>query len=1267
MFHSLNLGQRTRFYFTLLAGAACLLGTTPPAPAQSGQARVWGSYQHNNSDDGSSTIFPMTAPPGLSNVVALASGLENGLALRADGRVVCWGEWEYGMTNVPPTLTNAVAIAAGGYHALALTPSGQVVAWGLNYQFQTKVPPQVTNAVVIGAGTAHSLALTAGGHVYAWGRNQSGQCDPPPGLSNNVIALTGGYGHSLALLRDGRVVAWGANSAGQCNVPANATNIVAIAARETYNLALRADGVVLGWGSNANHLAAIPASVTRSLAIAAGESHCLALLTNRTIVGWGTNTYQQATPPANTTNVMALSAGNLHSTAALGPVAPRVIASPSDLTVFAGQSATLTVAALGTPALNYQWRLASTNLPAGTNSAYSLPAAQLADVGNYDVVVANLAGRATSAVARLEVTLPVSTAQFRFEDRSTLGNWKGVYGTQAYVVFGQATNFPAGTALAVSNAAFYPFATNTTDPRALEWANNSNPTNRFSACVFNGSAMTFEVTLPLGFTNQLALYLMEPGGGRTEQVEVIQPDTGTVLDSRAVSAVSNGVYLLWQVTGPVRVRVSRLAGVNAVVSGLFVGSPQFQVPTLRSPPLGSTNLVGDHVVLAVGANGSPALGYQWRRLVSNNWQDLAGSTNLIGTQKPVLEFKSLQVADAGYYSVRVSNFFGWTTSSVARLWVPGAAATAQFVAEDRTTRGNWKGVYGTAGSVIFGLATNPPPGVDLQVIEGNYYLFASNTPAPNALERLDSAQPTNRFSACIFGSTPLLVDVPLPLGATNRLAVYCTEPGGGRAQQVELLDASSGLPLHSRTLSGLTNGAYLVWDVAGPVQVRITRQTGANAVASAVFVGTAATAAPSVRAQPAPHTVPAGTPVTLAVGVNGSPALSYQWRRDGLPLTDSVNRSGVTQPVLQITACQAADVGGYQVVISNSVGATTSLVARVELATASSTAKFLLEDRSTAGNWRGVYGTSGYVVFGLATNLAFTAAGTEFYPFGTNTTDPRALQRAAAASPTSRFSACVFTSSAMTFDLPLPEGVTNQLGVYLMEPGGGRAEQVELLDAATAVVLDTRFLSSINTGVYLLWEVKGPVRVRVSRVAGANAVVSGIFLGTTLAQTPGITTAPASQLASPRSTVALGVGVTGSPALGWQWRHNGRALNDTATLTGARHPVLQLANLRSGDLGGYDVVVTNALGTVTSAVATVQFDLSNGPWITGITRNPAGTVTLHGFGLPSQTYVLQGSMTLAPASWLNLSTNQTAADGSFVDTDSTAVALPRRFYRTTLR
>jgi hypothetical protein len=1260
MFSTSFVRLRIRVLFLVLSALLTLFPPAIWAQASQGVARAWGTYQHYDSVSGDFTSYPMAAPAGLSNVVALASGVRHVVALRANGSVVSWGEWEWGMTNVPPTLTQAAAIAAGDYHALALTPEGRVVAWGTDFSGQLNVPAPVTNAVIIGAGGFHSLALTASGQVYGWGRNRNGQCNPPPGLSNNVVALTGGLEHSVALLRDGRVVAWGDNSAGQTNVPATVTNIIALAARNNYTLALRADGMVLGWGTNANNLTNIPGTVTRALAVAAGENHCVALLTNRAIVAWGNNSGGQTTIPAGTTNVTSIAAGTLHSAAALGPVPLVILAPPQNVTVFAGQAAALKVAALGAPAPAYQWRRAGVNLAGGTNAVLTLPAAQFADAGDYDVVVTNLSGRVTSAVARLEVTVPVTTARFLLEDRSTRGNWKGVYGTQAYAVFGQATNFPGGTALAVSHAAYYPFATNTPDPRALEHANQANPSNRISACVYAADAMTFDLALPVGPTNRIALYLMEPGGGRTERVELIRPDTGAVLDTRVVPALSNGVYLMWEVTGPVRARVSRVAGANAVVSGVFVGSPAFQAPTLRYTSPSSTNLVGDRLVLVLGANGSPALHYQWR----HGGLNLTNTPTRTGVREPVLELKDYTVADAGDYSVLVSNFFGWTTSGVVRLRVPGTVATAQFVTEDRGTRGNWPGVYGTAGSVVFGLQTNLPPELAAGVVTGPLYLFTSNSPSADALENPAAPSPTNRFSACLFSAGEILLDVPVPVGENQRVALYVMEPGGGRVQRVEVLDTASGLPLDTRTVGSLTNGAYLVWDVNGPVQLRITRVSGANAVVSGLFFGTASGQAPVVRAPPASQSVTAGATVALGVGANGSPALSWQWRRNGLPLADAAGRSGSASPVLQMRPFQAADTGDYTVVISNALGRATSIVARVEAVVGVPLARWRFEDRTTRGNWKGVYGTGGYVLFGLATNLNFTASDAPFYPFSTNTPDARALERPGAASPTNRFSACVFTAGAMTFDVPLPAGQTNQLGIYLMEPGGGRVQRVDVLDPATSFVLDTRTVAGLSNGVHLQWEVTGSVRLRVTRIAGANAVASALFVGTASGQAPVVTVPPVGGLVVSGGSVALGVSASGAPALGWQWRRNGQALADNSSRAGSQQPVLRLSQLQSQDAGNYSVVVTNHLGAVTSLVATVEFAPGNGSWLTGINHGPGGGVTLHLTGVPGQTYVTQAATSLAPAHWVNVSTNQAGSDGSFVVTDPAAVGLPQRFYRT---
>ena len=48
---------------------------------------------------------------------------------------------------------------------------------------------------------------------------------------------------------------------------------------------------------------------------------------------------------------------------------------------------------------------------------------------------------------------------------------------------------------------------------------------------------------------------------RSERVDVVDPSTGTVLDSRTIASFHNGEYLTWALTGHVQLRVTRLGGV----------------------------------------------------------------------------------------------------------------------------------------------------------------------------------------------------------------------------------------------------------------------------------------------------------------------------------------------------------------------------------------------------------------------------------------------------------------------------------------------------------------------------------------------------------------------------------------------------------------------------------------------------------------------------------------------------------------------------------
>jgi hypothetical protein len=68
------------------------------------------------------------------------------------------------------------------------------------------------------------------------------------------------------------------------------------------------------------------------------------------------------------------------------------------------------VAATGTPAPVYQWRLNGTNLPAATASVLLLPNVSPSQAGSYSVVITNVAGSTNSATVLLSVYASVVPA-----------------------------------------------------------------------------------------------------------------------------------------------------------------------------------------------------------------------------------------------------------------------------------------------------------------------------------------------------------------------------------------------------------------------------------------------------------------------------------------------------------------------------------------------------------------------------------------------------------------------------------------------------------------------------------------------------------------------------------------------------------------------------------------------------------------------------------------------------------------------------------------
>src|SRR5579871_5499536 len=80
-------------------------------------------------------------------------------------------------------------------------------------------------------------------------------------------------------------------------------------------------------------------------------------------------------------------------------------------------------------------------------------------------------------------------------------------------------------------------------------------------------------------------------------------------------------------------------------------------------------------------------------------------------------------------------------------------------------------------------------------------------------------------------------------------------------------------------------------------------------------------------------------------------------------------------------------------------------------------------------------------------------------------------------------------------DLNLMDGKSHVVALYLLDwENAGRSERVEILDA-NSDVLYTSTVSSFNNGTWLVWDLAGHVQIRVTSLAGPNAVTSGIFFG----------------------------------------------------------------------------------------------------------------------------------------------------------------------------
>ncbi len=444
---------------------------------------------------------------------------------------------------------------------------------------------------------------------------------------------------------------------------------------------------------------------------------------------------------------------------------------------------------------------ASVAIPQGSTSATFSVTTGSVTTATSITLTASYAGIAQTAALMVN---PVSSATYTGLDTTTQGTWTGKYGADGYLIANDATNPPAYATVSLTGDALTSWAASTLSAIALQ--DSSGSSFRIASCYHSTTSFNINVNLTDGNTHRIALYLLDwDSTTRSETISILDAASNTVLNTETFSSFHNGEYAVWNVQGNVIIQVTRTAGANAVVSGIF-----FDPISATSVP----NVVGDSQAAATTAITVADLAVG---TVTNQSSSTVASGDVI-SESPV----------AGTMV---------TAGSAVNLVVstgPAGEASATYVGLDTTTQGTWTGKYGADGYLIANDATNPPAYATVSLTGDALTSWAASTLSAIALQ--DSSGSSFRIASCYHSTTSFNINVNLTDGNTHRIALYLLDwDSTTRSETISILDAASNTVLNTETFSSFHNGDYAVWNVQGNVIIQVTRTAGANAVVSGIF------------------------------------------------------------------------------------------------------------------------------------------------------------------------------------------------------------------------------------------------------------------------------------------------------------------------------------------------------------------------------------------------------------------------------------------------
>lgn len=597
-------------------------------------------------------------------------------------------------------------------------------------------------------------------------------------------------------------------------------------------------------------------------------------------------------------------------------VTPVITVQPKSQTVSPGLDVSFSVVASGVPTPTYQWRRNGTAIQDATDATLALSAVTAGDAGNYDVLVANVAGSVPSSVARLTVGVPIVNPSFEADifyvwpgyvsGNTPITGWTALGGHGLNPVFDGGSPFANNGAIPHGSQVAFMQAVG-----ALSQVVSGLTVGGEYYVHYFENART-SVTIPgmevkVGTTTVVPAHSVPPVLGGNPYREIA---------SAMFTASAADMELSFNKSSPVGGDCTALID-NVAVVQVPAGTP----PAIGVQPDPMTLYLNQPAWFAALAQGSLPLHFQWRL----NGTPVAGATDNI------LVLPSVRLSDEGDYTLVVTNNYGAVTSRVARL------SLLESITSLLSTGIDASGSPQPAGTITpyWTLLVNPDGGSpNVYVANEGWPIQAGvwmvNTPASKwvgsrAAVGAGDIAAGNYIYRTQFDLTGRDTNTVVINGrwATDNtgIAVYLN----GATVPVPLSGGFGGWTAFSL---GTNNATFLpgtnVLDFemnnasAGPAGIRVE------------FTSTSARTLPGIPAAIAGHphgaTLAEGDSVTLNVTTTGTLPITYQWKKNGADLP------GKTDASLTLTAVTTNDTANYSVGVTNLWGGAVSANAPVVIA-----------------------------------------------------------------------------------------------------------------------------------------------------------------------------------------------------------------------------------------------------------------------------------------------------------------------------------------------